>query len=252
MAADPPDTRYQFERQGYFWRDPVDSREDALVFGRIITLKDAWAGNAGGEAKAEPRRPKAEAKAAPQPAPHAPQPTALTPEQAAEAARLGALGVAEADARTLARDPELLAFINMAATDSTLAQVASWTVNDLAAAIKGDRARVQPADLAPLAALLAAGKVTSRVARDTLARAAESGEAPAAIIEREGLSARLDPAELARAIAETVAANPDKVEAYRGGKVGLMGFFTGQVMRATGGKAEPQAVAQGLKAALEG
>lgn len=43
VTRDPAGTRYQFERQGYFWRDPVDSREDALVFGRIITLKDAWA-----------------------------------------------------------------------------------------------------------------------------------------------------------------------------------------------------------------
>jgi glutaminyl-tRNA synthetase len=257
VAADPTDTRYQFERQGYFWRDPVDSRADKLVFGRIITLKDAWANQSSEAAKVETRRGKAEAKVTPEPTPHTPQPTTLTPEQTAEAARLTAHGVAEADARTLARDPQLLAFVNTAPTDgtlahSTLAQVASWTVNDLAAAVREGRARVQAADLAPLAALLAAGTVTSRIARDTLARAAESGEAPAAIIEREGLSARLDPAELARVIAETVAANPDKVQAYRGGKVGLMGFFTGQVMRATGGKAEPQAVAAGLKAALEG
>jgi len=43
VGSDPPDTRYQFERLGYFWQDPVDSRPDALVFNRIITLRDTWA-----------------------------------------------------------------------------------------------------------------------------------------------------------------------------------------------------------------
>jgi glutaminyl-tRNA synthetase len=43
VASDPPDTRYQFERLGYFWQDPVDSSPGALVFNRIITLRDTWA-----------------------------------------------------------------------------------------------------------------------------------------------------------------------------------------------------------------
>jgi len=43
VRRNPPDTRYQFERLGYFWQDPVDSRPDALVFNRIITLRDSWA-----------------------------------------------------------------------------------------------------------------------------------------------------------------------------------------------------------------
>jgi glutaminyl-tRNA synthetase len=47
VASDPADTRYQFERTGYFWRDPVDSRPDRLVFNRIVTLRDSWAKVAG-------------------------------------------------------------------------------------------------------------------------------------------------------------------------------------------------------------
>jgi len=43
VLRDPPDTRYQFERLGYFWQDPVDSRPDHLVFNRIVTLRDSWA-----------------------------------------------------------------------------------------------------------------------------------------------------------------------------------------------------------------
>lgn len=250
VAHDPQDTRYQFERQGYFWRDPEDSRPEALVFGRIITLKDAWAK----EQKAEGRMPKADAPRpkveAAQPNPHAPQP--LTPEQEAEVARLTGLGASEGDARTVARDPALLAFLAGAQPGPTFGQVASWTVNDLAGPLRSGEVRVTAADLAPLAELLASGTVTTRVARDVLARAAASGESPLEIVEREGLNAGLGDEALAQAVAEVLAANPDKVEAYRAGKTALMGFFTGQVMRATGGKADPQRVAAVLTRALGG
>lgn len=249
VAHDPADTRYQFERQGYFWRDPRDSREDALVFGRIITLKDTWgsqkpevAQKAAPKKDAKPAAPKKEAPAA--------APATPSPEQEAEVARLTGLGAAEADARTLARDEALLAFVRGATPDAGFAQVASWTVNDLAPGLRAGEVKVAAADLAPLAALLASGGVTSRVARDVLARAAASGEAPAAIVERENLAGGLGEDALASAVQEVLNANPDKVAAYRGGRVALMGLFTGQVMRATGGKADPKAVAAALAAAL--
>lgn len=111
---------------------------------------------------------------------------------------------------------------------------------------------MRAADLAPLAALLASGQITTRVARDSLARAAASGEAPAAIIAREGLTTVTDASEIARVVAEVLAAHPDKVAAYRSGKTALLGFFTGQVMRATAGKADPQVVARKLEEALGG
>lgn len=253
VAADPAGTRYQFERQGYFWRDPVDSREDALVFGRIITLKDTWGrGRADAPPKPAAARPRAEEPRAATPAEAPNRPQALTPAQEAEAARLTGLGAAEADARIIARDEALLAFVNAAVPDGTFEQVASWTVNDLSAALRAGEVRVHAADLAPLAALLAGGGVTTRVARDALARAAASGEAPTALIEREGLNAGLSDEALQRAIDAALAGHADKVAEYRAGKTGLMGFFTGQVMRATGGKADPRRVAQLLGAALQG
>ena len=253
VLKDPADTRYQFERQGYFWRDPVLSREDALVFGRIITLKDTWAKEQK-EQKAESKKvEKSRGQEVEGTAPRAPRPAhQLTPEQEAEVTRLTALGAAEADARTIARDEALLAFVGGAVQDATFAQVASWTVNDLAGGLRAGEVKVPAADLAPLAGMLSAGKITTRVARDALARAAVSGDAPLSIIEREGLNTGLSDEDLQRAIQGVLDANPDKVEAYRGGKTALMGFFTGQVMRATGGKADPQKVAEALGAALKG
>ncbi|GMA14672.1 glutamine--tRNA ligase/YqeY domain fusion protein [Deinococcus metallilatus] len=253
VASDPEGTRYQFERQGYFWRDPKDSREDALVFGRIITLKDTWAKETqkaeGREPRAEKPKPRAEA---PQATSHKPQAASLTPEQEAEVARLTAQGASEGDARTLARDEVLGAFFAGAQAGEHAAQVAAWTVNDLAPGLRSGESRVSAADLPALAALLAEGQISTRIARDVLARAAESGEAPAAIVEREGLRVVTDTGAIEAAIREVMAANPDKVEAYRGGKTGLLGFFTGQVMRATGGKADPKVVAERLGAALNG
>lgn len=256
VLHDPQDTRYQFERQGYFWRDPVDSREDALVFGRIITLKDTWTKEMQ---KADGGRQKAESKKAekssgqegekPQVTSHKPQ--ALTPEQEAQLARLTALGAAEGDARTIARDEALLAFVGGAVQDGTFGQVASWTVNELVAGLRAGEVKVKAAELAPLAAQLAGGQITTRVARDALARAATSGESPLTIIEREGLNAGPSDEDLQKAIQDVLHANPDKVEAYRGGKTALMGFFTGQVMRSTGGKADPQKLAAALAGALK-
>ena len=251
VAADPADTRYQFERQGYFWRDPVDSHEDALVFGRIITLKDTWAREAqkAAPASAVPKKAAVRMDAAPQPEPTAAP--ALSAEQEAEYARLTALGVAEGDARTLARDPQLLAFLSGATPGTTFPQVASWTVNELAAPLRAGGVKIQAADLAPLAEQLAAGQVTTRVARDVLTRAAQSGEAPARIIEEEGLAGGLSPEALTQAIQEVLSGNADKVAAYRAGKTALLGFFTGQVMRATAGKADPATLSAALAAALQ-
>ena len=265
VLADPQDTRYQFERQGYFWRDPVDSREDALVFGRIITLKDTWGKNKGVEPsnrqtvkpqKAEGVAPLstggrgAGGEGATQKAQPKHQP--LTPAQEADATRLTALGAAEADARTIAKDEALLAFVNGALQDGTFHQVAAWTVNELGVGLRSGEVKVGAADLAPLAQMLAAGQVTTRVARDALARAATSGEAPVSIIEREGLNAGLSDEDLQKAIQTVLDANPNELASYRAGKTALMGFFTGQVMRSTGGKADPKKVAQALAAALKG
>ncbi|GHF39805.1 glutamine--tRNA ligase [Deinococcus metalli] len=251
VLGDPRDTRYQFERQGYFWRDPVDSREDALVFGRIITLKDTW-GRA--ETKAEGRDQRAEGRGAKvedaRTKVDAGKAPALSPEQEADALRLSGLGAADADARTVARDPALLAFLAGAVPDATFGQVASWAVNDLAPGLRAGDVRVDAAALAPLAARVAAGDLSMRVARAALARAAQTGDAPLDVIEREGLDAGVSGDALARAVADALAAHPDRVEAYRAGKTALKGFFTGVVMRATGGKAEPHAVSDALDAAL--
>ncbi|WP_425147564.1 glutamine--tRNA ligase/YqeY domain fusion protein [Deinococcus sp.] len=254
VQHDPPDTRYQFERQGYFWQDPVDSRPDALVFGRIITLRDAWGQRAGENAagsRATP--PKTVSRPAKTEQAAAKEELPLSAAQSAEFARLQALGVSASESALIARDEALSGFL--AGLDGPhAAAVAGWAVNDLGAAIREGRSAVPLAALSELAALLSGGSISTRIAREALAEAQAAGgaETPAQIIERRGLRVVSDDGALEALIRAVMAENPGKLAEYRGGKRGLSGFFTGQVMRRSNGQADPQRVAELMAKVLEG
>ncbi|WP_224246246.1 glutamine--tRNA ligase/YqeY domain fusion protein [Hyalangium gracile] len=249
LTRDPASARYQFERVGYFWRDPVDSRDDALVLNRTMTLKDTWTRKAEApESKPEtqaPPRPKAEKK----PEAAAPVRPALDAAQEATSERLRKQGVTENDAHLLAREPQLAAYLE-GVQGKQLADLVPWVVNDLSAAIREGTNRVGVKELAALVALIAEGGISARIAKDVLAEAQASGEAPATIVERKGLRVVSDEGQLRAAIQTVLDANPGKVAEYRGGKKGLTGFFTGQVMRATNGQADAKAVARLLNEML--
>lgn len=241
VAHDPTDTRYQLERNGYFWQDPMDSRPEALVFNRIVTLKDTWgkieaAGKTASTAK-KAERPVTQAK----PAAGQPQ-TDLIPEQQATFTALLSQGINVSEALVLAREPRLAAFLEEAAQTAPMASLASWVVNDLGTAIRSGESRVTPAGLAELVKLLDSGEINTRIAKDVLAEALESGENPAQLVHQKGLKQVSDAGTLESLIDRIMAENPDKVAAYRAGKTGLLGFFVGQVMRETRGQANPQLV----------
>jgi aspartyl-tRNA(Asn)/glutamyl-tRNA(Gln) amidotransferase subunit B len=111
---------------------------------------------------------------------------------------------------------------------------------------------VAPEALGGLLDLIADGTISGRTAKDVFAEMFASGKPAAAIVEAKGLRQVSDTGALEAAIAEVMAQNPDKVTAYRGGKDKLFGFFVGQVMKATGGKANPQVVNELLKQKLAG
>ena len=79
--------------------------------------------------------------------------------------------------------------------------------------------------------------------------AADGGD-PAAIVAERGLGSISDPAALDALIREVLALHPDRVEAYRGGRTGLIGFFVGQVVQRSGGRADPQQVRAALERSL--
>ena len=88
------------------------------------------------------------------------------------------------------------------------------------------------------------GGISARIAKDALAEAQATGEAPAALVERKGLRVVSDEGELRGVIQRVLDQNRAKVDEYRAGKKGLAGFFTGQIMRATNGQADAKAVSR--------
>ena len=106
--------------------------------------------------------------------------------------------------------------------------------------------------VAELVVLVEDGTISSKQAKVVFAEMAETGDAPGAIVEIRGLRQVSDSGEIEAIVDGILDANPAQVADYRGGKVGLLGFFVGQVMRETGGQANPALVNEVLKRKLEG
>jgi len=99
---------------------------------------------------------------------------------------------------------------------------------------------VTPVKLAALLAMVDKGTISGSIAKTVFEEMKETGEPPDAIVEKKGLTQISDKSELERIAREIIDNNPDEAEKYREGKTKLLGFFVGQVMKATRGKANPQ------------
>ncbi len=257
--------RYQFERQGFFFRDPKDSGPGRLVFNRTVTLRDSWAREsertvaegapAPGKAKSE-SKPAAKAAAPAEPRPDDTDPWAgLDAAARARAERYrNDQGVGAEQARLLAAPAGVAALYEAAvASGGKPAAVGKWIVNELLRELKGRTVESLPfggTELAELASLVEDGAISSTAGKDVLARLLASGGSPRSIVSELGLEQVSDEAAIAPVIDRLLAENPDNVAAYRAGKATLLGWFVGQAMRATGGKAKPELVQALLKARL--
>ena len=157
-------------------------------------------------------------------------------------------GLREYDAGVLTATRALSDYFEQAAGPAGDARAAAnWVMGDLAAALKESgkeisESPVSAENLGRLVALIAAGKISGKLAKEIFPKMFASGEAADAIIEREGLSQISDEGALGKIIEEVIAANPKQLEQYRGGKTAVLGFFVGQVMKASRGQADPAAV----------
>src|SRR5579863_9429174 len=132
---------------------------------------------------------------------------------------------------------------------------ANWVMGDLAGALKAAGkdiadSPVSAENLGKLLALNRRGEINIRLAKEIFAKMFSTGEPASAIIEREGLRQISDTGALEKIIADVIAANPNQVEQYRGGKTTVLGFFVGQVMKASRGQANPRAVNELLRQKL--
>jgi aspartyl-tRNA(Asn)/glutamyl-tRNA(Gln) amidotransferase subunit B len=166
-------------------------------------------------------------------------------------------GLTPYDATVIAEDLEIAAFYEKAAAGRDAKLAANWLTVELFGALNkiGKTLADSPVSaeqLGSLVGLIGDGTISGRIAKDVFAAMIETGNDPGAIIEEKGLKQVSDTGAIEAMIDEVLAANQDKVEEYRGGKDKLFGFFVGQVMKASGGQANPGMVNQVLKAKLGG
>src|SRR5690625_249716 len=234
----PAGERWQFERLGYFWPDPVDSSPGKPVFNRIVTLKDSWA-----RREEQPQRGR-------RPESRRPEQSGPGREREHEPAVLEfarELRIAADQAAVLRADAGLEQYYRTAveAAPELTEQLTNWAVNELAPEVRTTPAaglKLGPAGLVELVRLVEDGTLNTGSAREVLAGALETGTRPTVLAEERGLVQISDEAEHRRQVAAVLTANPDEVAAFRGGREALAGWFMGQVMRATRGRANPQLV----------
>jgi aspartyl-tRNA(Asn)/glutamyl-tRNA(Gln) amidotransferase subunit B len=186
---------------------------------------------------------------------------AALPELPAERrARLAeATGLPAKEVGWLVRDPEVLAYFQAVVGDGPAGRdprvVAGWVMGELQRDLRElDHTMatnpVSPERLGELLDLVAAGTVSATAAKDVLAEMFSSDASPATIVDRKGLAQISDTSELEAVVDRVVAANPDLVGKYRGGKRGVLGALVGQVMRETRGRANPKLVNDLLERAI--
>ncbi|HEX2763179.1 MAG TPA: Asp-tRNA(Asn)/Glu-tRNA(Gln) amidotransferase subunit GatB [Allosphingosinicella sp.] len=139
--------------------------------------------------------------------------------------------------------------------DAHALRASNWLISDLFGALNRlgksiEDSPVSPAQGGELLALIADGTLSGTLAKQVFEIMLETGEDPGAIVEARGLRQTSDTGAIEQAIADVLAANPDKLTEYRAGKDKLFGFFVGQVMKAMAGKANPQIVNELLRKAL--
>ncbi len=175
------------------------------------------------------------------------------------------LGLAEYDAARLTETTDISHWFDAAVGDkpARAKPIANWMISELFAhpenydienqksgIVDGMRI-ITPSDLAELVDMIAANEINGKQAKEIFIKMLD-GEAgtPHEIADKFGMKQITDTGAIESAVDSVIAANPAQVEQYRGGKVGLLGFFVGNVMKATGGKANPAVVNEILRKKL--
>ncbi|MCK4975237.1 MAG: glutamine--tRNA ligase, partial [Sulfurimonas sp.] len=239
VIVSKPDERFQFERQGYFYADPIDYTDEAPVFNKIVGLKDSWAK----KTKATESAPKPQAKKVQVDGEVAPMSEAqktLFIKYSSE------LGLNSEVANILARDEYLSSFYEEALSVlNSPVSLANIVVNEVAREIKEKQAselKFSAKQIAGLVKMVDDETISSKIAKQVFEEMVKSGENPTQIVEAKGLVQISDPSKISPIIDEIIAKNPDNVAKFKAGNTKLLGFFVGQVLKTTGGKANPKIV----------
>ncbi|MFM7237581.1 MAG: Asp-tRNA(Asn)/Glu-tRNA(Gln) amidotransferase subunit GatB [Cyanobium sp.] len=156
------------------------------------------------------------------------------------------LGLSIYDARVLTDERPMAEYFEATvAAGADPKAAANWITGDIAAHMNAQRLSYtdlpfRPAELAELVALIGEGSISGKIAKEILPELLQSGGSAGALVKSRGLGMISDPEAIGAIVEELLAAHPSEVEAFRGGKTKLQGFFVGQLMKRTGGRADPQ------------
>jgi aspartyl-tRNA(Asn)/glutamyl-tRNA(Gln) amidotransferase subunit B len=167
---------------------------------------------------------------------------------------IGEYGLSEYDAGVLVAERDTAEFFEAVAQGRDPKLAANWVINELAGRLnkEGRDIAASPVSAGQLAAILdliAAGTISGKIAKDVFEICWTEGGDPVALVEARGLQQVTDLSAIERVVDEIIAANPEKVQQAKA-KPALAGWFVGQVMKASGGKANPKAVNDLVKSKL--
>lgn len=168
------------------------------------------------------------------------------------------LGLSAYDARVLTDDRSVAEYFETALAQGANAKlVANWITQDIAAYLNNNKLTITeialtPTSLAELVSMIEKGTISGKIAKDILPELLTEGGSAKALVEKKGLIQVSDPKEIEKIIDEVIAAHPGELEKFRSGKTNLKGFFVGQVLKKSGGKADPKLTNQILDQKLQG
>jgi len=170
---------------------------------------------------------------------------------------IGEYGLSAYDASVITEERDTARYYEAASEGYDRKLVANWMTVELFGALNKsgkslDDCPIAPEQLGALVGLISDGTISGRIAKDVFADMFETGKSAANIVDEKGLKQVSDSGAIEALIDQVLAANQDKVEDYRGGKDKLFGFFVGQVMKQSGGQANPGMVNQILRSKLDG
>jgi aspartyl-tRNA(Asn)/glutamyl-tRNA(Gln) amidotransferase subunit B len=176
--------------------------------------------------------------------------------EAKRARFVSSYGITPYDAEVLTNTQALADYFESAVKAGAPGKAAAnWIQTELLRGLKDsgkeiDTSPVAPGALAELVKLVESGKITGAIGKKVFTAMFESGRSAAEIIAAEGLGSRISDMAIEQAAREVIAKNPDNVAKFKAGNEGVFQFFVGQVMKATRGQANPQAVNGILKRLL--
>lgn len=168
------------------------------------------------------------------------------------------LGLSAYDARVLTDDRSVAEYFETAIGEGANAKlVANWLTQDIAAYLNNNKLAIAdiaftPTSLAELVSMIEKGTISGKIAKDILPELLTEGGSAKTLVEKKGLIQVSDPKEIEKIIDEVIAAHPGELEKFRSGKTNLKGFFVGQVLKKSGGKADPKLTNQILDQKLQG